>query len=176
MFVLSAGDESVGVRTAIVGDHHVYNCLAAAATALAYGIELTDDRSRPGSGRSAAGPDGTRHVRPGICRVGRCGRFARMRCELACEPRGKSRAADVICVFGTHDDCDSSELPAIGRVIGAMADVAVVTQRLSGATGRTARAWRCELVLPIRARHKSSSIATRRLHWALTKRKPATRS
>ena len=40
-FVLSAGDDSVGVRTEIVGDHHVYNCLAAATMALAYGIELT---------------------------------------------------------------------------------------------------------------------------------------
>src|SRR4030095_10920331 len=40
-FVLSAGDHAVGVRTSIVGDHHVYNCLAAATTALAYGIELT---------------------------------------------------------------------------------------------------------------------------------------
>ena len=29
-FVLSAGDDSVGVRTEIIGDHHVYNCLAAA--------------------------------------------------------------------------------------------------------------------------------------------------
>jgi UDP-N-acetylmuramoyl-L-alanyl-D-glutamate--2,6-diaminopimelate ligase len=29
------------VRTSIVGDHHVYNCLTAAALSLAYGIELT---------------------------------------------------------------------------------------------------------------------------------------
>jgi UDP-N-acetylmuramoyl-L-alanyl-D-glutamate--2,6-diaminopimelate ligase len=33
----------------------------------------------------------------------------------------------VICVYGSHDECDLTEYPAAGRVIGAMADVAVVT-------------------------------------------------
>ena len=33
--------ETVPVRTAMIGKHHVYNCLVAAAVGLAYGIELT---------------------------------------------------------------------------------------------------------------------------------------
>jgi UDP-N-acetylmuramoyl-L-alanyl-D-glutamate--2,6-diaminopimelate ligase len=37
----------------------------------------------------------------------------------------------LICVFGAHEDCDRAELPPIGRVLGAMADEAVVT---SGST------------------------------------------
>ena len=100
-FVLSAGDESVGVRTAIVGDHHVYNCLAAAAMASGLRHRADDDRPRAGSGRSAAGPDGTRHVRPGLCRVGRRGRLARhvAGCLRAARQVTSGR---VICVFGAH--------------------------------------------------------------------------
>jgi UDP-N-acetylmuramoyl-L-alanyl-D-glutamate--2,6-diaminopimelate ligase len=41
-FMLQAGCESVPVYTRIIGDQHVYNCLAAAAVGLARGIELTD--------------------------------------------------------------------------------------------------------------------------------------
>ena len=40
-FLLTAGSETVPVRTEMIGTHHIYNCLAAAAVGLAYGIELT---------------------------------------------------------------------------------------------------------------------------------------
>ena len=40
VFVLVAGCESAAVRTTIVGDAHVSNCLAAAATALSHGVDL----------------------------------------------------------------------------------------------------------------------------------------
>jgi len=39
-FLLAAGNEAVPVRTQIIGISHVYNCLAAAATALANNIDL----------------------------------------------------------------------------------------------------------------------------------------
>ncbi len=39
-FLITAGNESVPVRTETVGRSHIYNCLAAAATALAAGLEL----------------------------------------------------------------------------------------------------------------------------------------
>ncbi len=39
-FLLTAGGESAVVRTSIIGDQHVYNCLAAAAVGLTSGIEL----------------------------------------------------------------------------------------------------------------------------------------
>jgi UDP-N-acetylmuramoyl-L-alanyl-D-glutamate--2,6-diaminopimelate ligase len=41
VFVLVAGCESAAVRTTIVGDAHVANCLAAAAVALSHGVDLT---------------------------------------------------------------------------------------------------------------------------------------
>lgn len=40
-FLLMAGGESVPVRTESVGDHHIQNCLAAAAVGLAMGLNLT---------------------------------------------------------------------------------------------------------------------------------------
>lgn len=39
-FLLIAGNESVPVRTSIIGDQHIHNCLAAAATGLSLGIDL----------------------------------------------------------------------------------------------------------------------------------------
>jgi UDP-N-acetylmuramoyl-L-alanyl-D-glutamate--2,6-diaminopimelate ligase len=40
VFVLVAGCESAAIRTTIVGDAHVSNCLAAAAVALSHGVDL----------------------------------------------------------------------------------------------------------------------------------------
>lgn len=134
-FVLSAGDESVGVRTEIVGDHHVYNCLAAATTALAYGVESTTiargleavDRLPGRMERVMGGQDFAVLVdaanSPEALR--NCLRAAR-----------KSTTGRLICVFGTGEECDTTELPAIGRVIGAMTDMAVVTNAGPAAEGR----------------------------------------
>ncbi len=38
-FLLDAGDESIAIRTHIIGDGHIYNCLAASAVALAMGLD-----------------------------------------------------------------------------------------------------------------------------------------
>ena len=40
-FLLTAGNDSVPVRTTMIGDHHVYNCLAAACVGLVLGLDLT---------------------------------------------------------------------------------------------------------------------------------------
>ena len=39
-FLLTAGSETMPVRTQMIGTHHIYNCLTAAAVGLAYGIDL----------------------------------------------------------------------------------------------------------------------------------------
>ena len=41
VFVLTAGNEAIPVRTRVVGDEHIANCLAAAAVGLVYGADLT---------------------------------------------------------------------------------------------------------------------------------------
>ena len=38
-FMLDVGDESIVIRTHVIGDGHVYNCLTAAAVALAMGLD-----------------------------------------------------------------------------------------------------------------------------------------
>jgi len=125
-FVLSAGDNSVGVRTAIVGDMHVSNCLAAAALALTYGVELTS---------IALGLEAVDYL-PGRMERVMCGQGFAVLVDTADSPeamRACLRAARqvtrerLICVFGAHEACPRDQLPAIGRVIGAMADVAVIT-------------------------------------------------
>jgi UDP-N-acetylmuramoyl-L-alanyl-D-glutamate--2,6-diaminopimelate ligase len=40
-FLLNAGNETAAVQTRMFGDHHVYNCLAAAAVGLVLGLDLT---------------------------------------------------------------------------------------------------------------------------------------
>jgi UDP-N-acetylmuramoyl-L-alanyl-D-glutamate--2,6-diaminopimelate ligase len=130
VFVLSAGDDSVGVRTAIVGDHHVYNCLAAAAMALAYGIELPE---------IARGLEAVDHL-PGRMERVMCGQEFAAIVDAADSPDAlrvclraarKATSGRVICVLGPHDECDT-ELQATGRVLGAMSDVAVVTHGYPG--------------------------------------------
>jgi UDP-N-acetylmuramoyl-L-alanyl-D-glutamate--2,6-diaminopimelate ligase len=125
-FVLSAGDDSVGIRTEIVGDHHVYNCLAAATTALAYGVDL------PAIARGLEAVDRL----PGRMERVMCGQDFAVLVDAANSPeavRNCLRAARqttsgrVICVFGADHESDQAKLPAIGRVIGAMSDLAVVT-------------------------------------------------
>jgi UDP-N-acetylmuramoyl-L-alanyl-D-glutamate--2,6-diaminopimelate ligase len=136
-FVLTAGDESVGVRTAIIGDHHVYNCLAAAATCLTYGIELTT---------IARGLEAVDQL-PGRMERIMCGQSYSVIVDAARSPdslRACLRAARkvtrgrVICVFGQHvaaslrdsNSAVSESLPyasALGRVAGTMADLPILT-------------------------------------------------
>jgi UDP-N-acetylmuramoyl-L-alanyl-D-glutamate--2,6-diaminopimelate ligase len=126
LFLLTAGDDSVGVRTEIVGDHHIYNCLAAATTALAYGVELTT---------IARGLESVRSL-PGRVERVMCGQDSAVLVDAADTPealRQSLRTARqvtsgrLICVFGAAESCNATEQPAIGRVIGSFADVAAIT-------------------------------------------------
>jgi UDP-N-acetylmuramoyl-L-alanyl-D-glutamate--2,6-diaminopimelate ligase len=127
LFVMTTGDESVGVRTAIVGDHHIYNCLAAATIALAYGVELTN---------IARGLEAVDSL-PGRMERVMCGQDFAVFVDAADSPaalRACLQAARrvtrgrLICVFGAPGDGDSNDWSAMGRVVGAMADAAVVTE------------------------------------------------
>jgi UDP-N-acetylmuramoyl-L-alanyl-D-glutamate--2,6-diaminopimelate ligase len=124
--VLTAGDDSVGVRTPIVGDHHVYNCLTAAALSLAYGIELTT---------IARGLEAVEQL-PGRMQRVVCGQEFSVLVDAANTPdtlKACLKAARnvttgrLICVFGAHGEGSQELLPAMGRVAGSLADMAVVT-------------------------------------------------
>jgi UDP-N-acetylmuramoyl-L-alanyl-D-glutamate--2,6-diaminopimelate ligase len=126
VFVLSAGDESVGVRTAIIGDHHVYNCLAAATTALAYGIELT---------AIARGLE-TVDTLPGRMQRVACGQDFAVFIDAANTSEAlraclqtvrRVTRGRLICVFAADAEPESDDWPAMGRVVGALVDSAVIT-------------------------------------------------
>lgn len=134
LFLVSAGDDSIGMRTEIVGDHHIYNCLAAATVGLAFGAELTT---------IARGLESVDRL-PGRMERVMCGQGFAVLVDSADSPealRNCLRAARrtttgrVICVFGAADNDSANELPAIGRVIGAMADAAAITNGHIAATG-----------------------------------------
>jgi UDP-N-acetylmuramoyl-L-alanyl-D-glutamate--2,6-diaminopimelate ligase len=129
-FILTAGDESVGVQTGIIGDHHVYNCLAAAATCLTYGIRLTT---------IANGLEAVDQL-PGRMERVMCGQEFAVFVDAANTPdtlRACLRAARsvttgrLLCVVGPPEDKHSTERPALGRVAGSMADLAIVTSARS---------------------------------------------
>jgi len=125
-FVLTAGDDSVGVRTTLVGDHHVYNCLTAAALGLSYGIELTT---------IARGLEAVEEL-PGRMQRIVCGQEFSVLVDAANTPdtlRACLKAARnvtsgrLIVVVGANGDVHHEQLPALGRVAGSLADMSVIT-------------------------------------------------
>ena len=131
VFVLAAGSDSAAVRTTIVGDAHVSNCLAAATTALAHGIDLQT---------IASGIEKVTKLPARMERVD-CGQdFAVFvdAAETACGLRSSLRTARqlsrgrVICVLGDSLPANRQEARVIQSVVSRLADVAIVTDALAG--------------------------------------------
>lgn len=131
VFVLSAGSESVAVRTAIVGEHHVSNCLAAAALALTYGISLQT---------IAEGIQAVELLPARMERVD-CGQGFPVFVDAADTPdalRATLRTARqlarnrVICVLGDKVIGSATEEYAVCQIVRRMADLAIVTRPLAG--------------------------------------------
>jgi UDP-N-acetylmuramoyl-L-alanyl-D-glutamate--2,6-diaminopimelate ligase len=125
-FLLSAGSETVPVRTQMIGRHHIYNCLTAAAVGLAYGIELTT---------VAQGLESVGHV-PGRLERIECGQpfgvfvdFAHTPDALAgvLEALRQVTAGRLICVFGAGGGRDRQKRPLMGRAVEQGASVAILT-------------------------------------------------
>lgn len=130
VFLLSAGCESAAVRTAIVGDHHVRNCLAAAATALAHGIDLQT---------IAAGIEAVEQLPARMERID-CGQDFALFVDAAANAtalratlRTARRLAQgrVICVLGDSLSCDASEAATVRSVVRKLADLTIVTDALT---------------------------------------------
>jgi UDP-N-acetylmuramoyl-L-alanyl-D-glutamate--2,6-diaminopimelate ligase len=125
-FLLCAGSETMPVRTQMIGTHHVYNCLVAAAVGLTYGIDLPVVVR----GLETAGQV------PGRLERIECGQpfsvfvdYAHTPHALAAALRTLRRlaAGRLICVFGAGGDRDRKKRPLMGRAVEAEADLAVVT-------------------------------------------------
>ncbi|HEY2827528.1 MAG TPA: UDP-N-acetylmuramoyl-L-alanyl-D-glutamate--2,6-diaminopimelate ligase [Pirellulales bacterium] len=126
MFLLQAGSETVPVRTRIIGDGHVYNCLMAAAVGLLHGISLTD---------IASGLERVEKI-PGRMERVECGQsfgvlvdYAHTPDALNCVLRSlrAMTAGRLICVFGAGGQRDREKRPLMAEAVEAHADLAVVT-------------------------------------------------
>ena len=125
-FLLSAGSEMIPVRTHIIGDHHVYNCLTAAAVGLVYGIDLPT---------VARGLESVTFV-PGRMERIECGQPYGVYVDNAHTPDALSVVLNtlrqvtngrLICVFGAEGDRDRRKRPLMGRVVERCADVGIIT-------------------------------------------------
>ena len=125
-FLLSAGNVTAPVRTAMIGDHHVYNCLMAAAVGLAEGIDLMT---------IVRGLEAVERV-PGRLERIECGQPFGVYVDYAHTPDALAVSlatlSDVtpgrlICVFGAGGNRDMAKRPLMGNVVESLADVAVVT-------------------------------------------------
>jgi UDP-N-acetylmuramoyl-L-alanyl-D-glutamate--2,6-diaminopimelate ligase len=165
VFVLSAGIDSAAVRTTIVGEAHVSNCLAAAATALAHGIDLQT---------IAAGIEKLTKLPARMERVD-CGQeFAVFvdAADTACGLRSSLRTARqlsrgrVICVLGDSLPADQTEATIIRSVVRKLADVTIVTDAITAIDS----AW-----LPQNAPNESLQVAADRgeaIAWAVAAAEP----
>ncbi len=125
-FLLTAGSETVAVRTRMIGTHHVTNCLVAAAVGLAYGIDLPT---------VARGLEAVDYV-PGRLQRIECGQPFTVFVDYAHTPDALAGALAalreviqrrLICVFGAGGDRDRGKRPLMGRAVEAGADLAVLT-------------------------------------------------
>ena len=125
-FLLSTGDTSVPVRTSLVGNHNISNCLVAAAVGLAYQLDLAT---------IVRGIESVATV-PGRLERIECGQGFGVFVDYAHTADALAQVLDtlrllvrgrLICVFGAGGDRDRFKRPHMGRVVQERADVAVIT-------------------------------------------------
>jgi len=125
-FLLHAGSDTAAVRTQMIGDHHIYNCLQAAAVGLAYGIHLKT---------IVRGLEAVGYV-PGRLERLECGQPFGVFVDYAHTPHALAAVLDtlrevttgrLICVFGTGGQRDSEKRPEMGRIAEARADRVIIT-------------------------------------------------
>lgn len=119
----------IGIESGLVGGFNVYNCLAAAATALQAGVE--PDAIEPGLR--------TLRAVPGRFESIDCGQPFAVVVDYAHTPdsldnvlRAARDVAErssgrVLCVFGAGGDRDRAKRPLMGAVAARLADVVIVT-------------------------------------------------
>lgn len=125
-FLVTAGSEAVPVRTRIIGDEHIYNCLMATALGIGWEIDL-------------------KTIVRGLERVESIpGRMERLECGqpfgvfIDCGQTAEAVAATLktlrevtpgrlLCVFGAAADQERSKRPLLGQAIESLCDRSIVT-------------------------------------------------
>lgn len=125
-FMLRAGSDMMPVRTRMIGQHHIYNCLAAAATGLVLGLDLQT---------IACGLEQVTFLPGRLERIDEGQAFAtyvdaaNTADSLATTLKSLRRVTHgrLICVFGAEGGSNRAERPLLGRVVERLADVGIVT-------------------------------------------------
>lgn len=125
-FLLTAGNETMPVRTQMIGAHNIYNCLTAAAVGLAHGIELAT---------IARGLEYAGQV-PGRLERIECGQPFGVFVDYAHTPDALATVLKtlrdvttgrLICVFGAGGQRDREKRPLMGRAVEQAVDLAILT-------------------------------------------------
>lgn len=125
-FLLRAGNESIPVRTHMIGDSHVSNCLAAAALGLVLGIDLPT---------IVRGLEAVQRIPSRLDRI-ECGQDFGVYVDCADTPdrlavclrtmRQVTRGR-VLCVYSASGERPADERPLLGRVAEKAADIGIIT-------------------------------------------------
>lgn len=125
-FLLHAGNESVPVRTHMIGNHHIANCLSATAVGLVMGIDLLT---------VVKGLEAVNHI-PGRLERVECGQEFGVfvdaantpdRLAVALKELRRVTPGRVLCVFGHSEHLPADERPMLGRVLEKASDLGVLT-------------------------------------------------
>ncbi|MEX2175981.1 MAG: UDP-N-acetylmuramoyl-L-alanyl-D-glutamate--2,6-diaminopimelate ligase [Pirellulaceae bacterium] len=125
-FLLAAGDQTAPVRTRMIGDHHVSNCLAATAVGLACGLDLAT---------IVQGLEAIERV-PGRLERLECGQPFGVFVDRAGTPETLALSIKavrrvtrgrVIVVAGCHGERGQSARPMMGRVLERGASLPILT-------------------------------------------------
>ncbi len=126
-FLLDWGPETIPVRTSLVGDHHIYNCLAAAAVGLAYGIPLET---------IARGLERVDRI-PGHLERIECGQPFSLFVDGGHTPAAlrsslrtlrETTSGRLVCVFGAPGERDRHLRAHLGGVASRYADRLIITE------------------------------------------------
>ncbi|MDP6447529.1 MAG: UDP-N-acetylmuramyl-tripeptide synthetase, partial [Pirellulaceae bacterium] len=125
-FLLTAGNETAAVRTRMIGDQHVYNCLSAAAVGLVAGLDLAT---------VVKGIEAVEMV-PGRLQRIECGQPFAVYVDYARTPDSLSlclstirKVTDgrLIVVYGAEGDRSGENRPRLGRAAERYADTTIIT-------------------------------------------------
>ncbi len=125
-FLLRAGNESIPVRTQMIGDAHVANCLSATAVGLVMGLDLPT---------IVRGLEAVRRI-PSRLDFISCGQDFGVYVDCADTPDRLAACLQtmrqvtpgrVLCVYSASDELPANERPLLGRVAERAADIGIIT-------------------------------------------------
>lgn len=125
-FYIVAGSDAIPVRSKIIGDEHLYNCLCAAALGVSWDIDLKT---------VVRGIERVEHI-PGRFERIDCGQPFSVFVDNADTPESFSSLLKTVrevtegtlyCVLSAPEDRDRSKRPLMGRLAESLTDMVVIT-------------------------------------------------